>query len=472
MQGQQLRSGVEVQHSVPHRTGLKLEEVLDGQLGLDGIAALVHNPMQHGLADLLTQCVPGRVELCRTKLLRTKYKPGRKVTAYYLLYVGAEVRPIALSWYAESPSDSLDAADRQDHAAPRHLVAPFVRLTARTEGGQMGLLIAPLDPQMPQLMRLNDHSHMASMLKNLTSDSALLSEATRIEAVRYRPGQRHVLHVSSATDPYCAALIKIDRDNRGAQAVRFAQAVGPLLSEHSPNTSLVRPLGYSVEDQAAVWRGIAGTTMSQQIRDPAQAARLFSLIGKAVRVLHGLDRQTTTYDMTASELSAPNPLGSELASTLRAGEHLTALIPTLGARYRLLAMEVLEQLEDLPEEELRLAHGDLKCDNILTAEDRIWLLDLDRTGLAEPAMDLGKLLADLRWWGQHYSVDVAGLVKAFLEGYGPCDSARISRARLIAVLYQLKLAARRTPVHAPDWGTQVTRQVDEAAASLRGEMTP
>ena len=236
-----------------------------------------------------------------------------------VLYVGAEVRPIALSWYAESPSDSLDAADRQDHAAPRHLVAPFVRLTARTEGGQMGLLIAPIDPQMPQLMRLNDHSHMASMLKNLTSDSALLSEATRIEAVRYRPGQRHVLHVSSATDPHCAALIKIDRDNRGAQAVRFAEAVGPLLSEHSPNTSLVRPLGYSVEDQAAVWRGIAGTTMSQEVRDPAQAAQLFSLIGKAVRVLHGLDCQTTTFDMTASQIvsASPCPDGAGLHARCR-----------------------------------------------------------------------------------------------------------------------------------------------------------
>jgi aminoglycoside phosphotransferase len=470
VQSRQLRSGVEVQPSIPRRTGLRLEEVLDGRLGADGIRELVHNPMQHGLANLLAQCVPGREKLSSAKLLRTKYKPGRKLTAYYRLHVGAEVRPIALSWYAESHPDSLAAADMQDQAAPHHLVAPFVRLTARTESGQMGLLIAPIDPQMPQLIRLNEHSHVASMLKNLTSDSAPLAEATRIEALRYRPGQRHVLHVSSPPDRNGAAFIKIDRDNHGVQAVRFAQAVGPLLSEHSPNTCLVTPLGYSVEDQAAVWRGIAGTTISVEVRDPAQATRLLSLIGKAVRTIHDLDCQTT-YDMTASQLSAPHLARTELASTLGAGEHLTALMPTLGARYRLLAMEVLERLEDLPEEALQLAHGDLKCDNILTTGDRIWLLDLDRTGLAEPAMDLGKLLADLRWWGLHYSVDVAGLVRKFLEAYGPCDPARISRARLIAVLYQLKLAARRNPVHAPDWGTQVTRQVDEAAASLR-ETTP
>ena len=440
--------------------------MLDGRLGADGIREWVHNPMQHGLANLLTQCVPGREKLSSTKLLRTKYKPGRKLTAYYQLHIGADVRPIALSWYAEAHPDSLDAADIQNQA-PHHLVAPFVRLTARSDSGHMGLLIAPIDPQMPQLMRLNDRSHVMSMLKNLDSDSALLPEATRIEAVRYRPAQRHVLHVSSEPDRHGAAFIKIDRDDHGAQAIQFAQAVGPLLSERCPNTGLVAPLGYAVQDRAAVWRGIAGTTMSQEVRSPAQAAPLFSLIGKAVRVLHDLDCEMTTH-----QSSAPHLARTELASMLGAGQHLMALTPALGARYHGLAMEVLERLEDLPADEPRLAHGDLKCDNILTAGDLIYLLDLDRTGLADPAMDLGKLLADLRWWADHYSVEVTGPIRQFLEGYGPCDPARFSRARLIAVLYQLKLAARRIPVHAPDWATRVTRQVGEAAANLRDETTP
>ena len=36
---------------------------------------------------------------------------GRKLTAYYQLHVGAEVRPIALIWSAELLTDGLDAAD-------------------------------------------------------------------------------------------------------------------------------------------------------------------------------------------------------------------------------------------------------------------------------------------------------------------------------------------------------------------------
>ena len=147
--------GVEVRFLVPHRTGPDLDDVLSGQLGADGVRDVVHNPMDHGLTQLLSQCAADRLGTARAELLRTKYKPGRKLTAYYQLRIGTEARPIALIWSVESLSDTMDAADRQDLTAPRQLAAPFERLSARTDGGHTGLLIAPLDPQMPQLMRLH-----------------------------------------------------------------------------------------------------------------------------------------------------------------------------------------------------------------------------------------------------------------------------------------------------------------------------
>lgn len=458
--------------SAPRSAGLGLDDLLSGQLGADGIREFVYNPVRHGLADLLSQCIPGQERLATADLFRTKYKPGRKLTAYYHLHVGAEVRPIVLSWSAERQSDTMDAADLQDRAAPPHLVAPFERLSARTDDGHTGLLVAPIDPQMPQLMRLNDRPHLMSMLKNLAADSDVPTEPARIQALRYRPGQRHVLRVSSVPDhDHRAAFIKIDRDNRAAHAARFARGVGPLLSDRSPNTSLVRPLGYAAEEQAAVWRGIAGTSMSEEVRDPSRAIPLLGLIGKAVRVLHDMDRHDTTWDPTPEQLSAPHRAQAELTSTLGAGQHLSALIPALGARYRMLATEVVQRLEDLPAEDPRLGHGDLKCDNILAAGDRIFLLDLDRTGLLDPAIDLGKLFADLRWWGHHHSVDVVRLITGFLDGYGPCDPARLSRAHLVDVLFHLKHAARRIPVHAIDWDVQVQRHVGEVAAILRRDTT-
>ena len=95
--------------------------------------------------------------------------------------------------------------------------------------------------------------------------------------------------ISAASDRDGQAVyVKVDRDNRGARrAVR--RAVGPLLAERSPGTGLVTPLGFVASDQAAVWRGTAGSTMSQELRDPRRAAPLLALIGRAVRVLHDLD---------------------------------------------------------------------------------------------------------------------------------------------------------------------------------------
>ena len=122
----------------------------------------------------------------------------------------------------------------------------------------------------------------------------------------------------------------------------------------------------------------------------------------------------------------------------------------------------------MPAEEVRLGHGDLKCDNILATEDRICLLDLDRSGLADPAMDLGQVLADLQWWAASTRSTRQSWSRP-PRGVWAVRSGLAVAARLIAVLYQLKLAARRTPVHTVDWDAQMTRQVGQAAASLRRE---
>ena len=73
------------------------------------------------------------------------------------------------------------------------------------------------------------------------------------------------------------------------RAVRFAQAVGPLLAERCPQAGSSSRWAMRRGDRAAVWRALTGTAMSQEIRDPARAAAWISLIGQAVRVLHDLD---------------------------------------------------------------------------------------------------------------------------------------------------------------------------------------
>jgi aminoglycoside phosphotransferase (APT) family kinase protein len=113
-----------------------------------------------------------------------------------------------------------------------------------------------------------------------------------------------------------------------------------------------------------------------------------------------------------------------------------------------------------------LAHGDLKSDNVLAHEGTVRLLDLDRSGPAEPALDLAKLVADLHWWVDDATADT--LVAAFRDGYGPTDSARWERADLLARLFRLKLTARRCAVHDPAWESEVRHRVDTAAPVTAG----
>ena len=112
-------------------------------------------------------------------------------------------------------------------------------------------------------MRLNEHSHVASMLKNLTSDSALLAERQRIEAVRL-PGQANGT-CSTSLARLIVTVLRLSRLTATTIGARHTvrTAVGPAaVCEQSPDTRVfVRPLRSSVEDQAAVWRGIAGTTI-------------------------------------------------------------------------------------------------------------------------------------------------------------------------------------------------------------------
>jgi aminoglycoside phosphotransferase (APT) family kinase protein len=132
---------------------------------------------------------------------------------------------------------------------------------------------------------------------------------------------------------------------------------------------------------------------------------------------------------------------------------------------RLTVGRVLESIAAQPVEAPTVVHGDFKCDNLVVSGSRVHLLDFDRCGRGDPAADIGKFLADLRWWTAGDDAAAARLHEAFLDGYGVVGGARAARARAYDVLLQLRMAARRVPIQDPAWEDHVTRLVDAAAAT-------
>ena len=389
-----------------------LEETLAGAHGVEALRHMALDPLSHGVRELLAEQAPWW-DGSTPRLIRTKYKPSRKLSAYYELSPGEPARHAAVAWTNES----------------------------------LEVLVSPDDPSMPELAGLHDDAHLTD----------LLGFTGRIDTIRYRPRQRHVLRVST---PDRAVYVKIDKDDSGSRSVPVALALGARMAVECPGAGLAEPIGWSAADRAGLWRSSPGEPLWQRLSVPGDAERLAHLLGRAVRVLH--DTPTDLLPTSSDE----HDVQAEVASTIRAGEHIGTLVPQLGANFLAIVDAVVEGLAHVPTEAPTFTHGDLKSDNVLASDGQVRLLDLDRCGPADPALDLAKFAADLHWWCAPDSDRAQALTESFRAGYGECDGSRWDRAALLTRLFDLKLTARRCAVHYPAWDSHVRARVAAAAPVL------
>jgi aminoglycoside phosphotransferase (APT) family kinase protein len=447
---------------------VEVAEVVAGHLGAAGVREVVENPFRYGLGELLITCLPEVSEPAH-RLLRSKFKPGRKLTAYYELSVAGSPRHCALVWTTERSAAVPGPAVGRDDAVD---AGPFVRLSAVSDDGHVSLLVSPADPAMPQLRRLAEPDHLAAVMSRLIGRTVPAPRADDVRTIRYRPGERHVLMVRSGPGRP-AVVVKTDRDDSGRRAVPVATALAPLLAARLSGAELAEPLGYVEGDQAALWSQASGAPLSQQLTQTAsRAIQLVRLMGQSVRAWHESGQHVPPAVRQQVEDAGVRDVASELAITRRAGELIAALLPDVWSTYEAVLAEVAEALHapDSPED-TTLIHGDLKSDNVLVAGGRLRLLDLDRVAVADRALDLGKFLADLSWWCRD-EARASALGAAFRSGYGAFQPRLWSRTDLIAQVYQLRFAARRCAVHDPSWEAEVTRQVDDAAEAVGRRWRP
>jgi len=124
--------------------------------------------------------------------------------------------------------------------------------------------------------------------------------------------------------------------------------------------------------------------------------------------------------------------------------------------------------ERLPQEAPSFTHGDFKADHLWAAPGRLTLIDFDRCRLVDPAADVGKLLADLRWWyGACGRADLEWAQQHFLNGYGEgASAARLARARIYEAILLAKIAVRRVRLFEPDWEGRTRALIERAEALL------
>lgn len=398
------------------------------------------------------------------RLRRVKLKPGRKLSAYYDAELCGQggtslsARAIAISWEPRPPPPpGSNAVSIEADAIERGLRTPFSALHADVPSWGARILVSPLDETFPQLVRLSDPRYAGAVTPGA------LGSAPRVSTIRYRPGQRHVLRFDFAgngTDGARTIYAKLYREGFDHSAFFVAGAAAGWLEQVGGEFAATPPLAHLRSDETVLWEAVCGRPLSRLPRHLHSAARpLLRRAGALLARLHGAP-------IGAGGELPRRDLASELRATRRACEHISALLPGAGAEIAALLERARDLYARLPQESPTFVHGDFKLDHLWEGSGGVTVMDLDSACSADPALDIGKLLADLRWQ------PVAGLSDEhahaeFLHGYGIEPAAeRLARARVWEAVWLIKIAARRVPVIAPSWGRRVEDLVQRARILL------
>ncbi|MCB9149736.1 MAG: hypothetical protein H6641_13330, partial [Caldilineaceae bacterium] len=176
-----------------------IAEIMCGERGIEGVQQLL---TADSVRDVVQSMLQPTAVLQACHLRRAKFKPGRKLTAYYDAEIGGvpqtngpigrpAVRPLAVTWTHPGTPHKLAATEGVlgIEIQQRGLAAPFARLICDRPDVNMHVQVAPFDPIYPHLARLMDSDYARERSGAYTDRNSHWT----VTPIRYRPRQRHVL---------------------------------------------------------------------------------------------------------------------------------------------------------------------------------------------------------------------------------------------------------------------------------------
>lgn len=470
------------------------DEVLTGQSGLEGIWwALQGRSVRRKLRATVASLLDSPLQLGALRLRRSKYKPGSRLTAYYDISLPATNqhrstnRSIEVDWRPDgahrTSSGSPDPlAEQQDEilkdAVRYGIASPFHRLAADMPDWGIRIQVYPLDALFPQLVRLSNPHYVKDSLEkaglvNPVGDGGKLSSDVSITPIRYRPGERHVLRFDWRGAPgsltpaatFFAKLYNVAGD--AARRMRIADQVALWLEGSGSAVKGARPAALLANDETLVYPMVPGIPLSRALRRPGRSAALgLSLAGSTMHALHN------SPGSLAAELPVKT-LESEIKVILRAAQHVNVLLPDIGENIKRILGRAQEVHQRMPAEATTFTHSDFKADHLRIFGKSLTLIDFDTCSQADPASDVGKFLADLRFWSTLYRrADIEPIQRQFLSAYGfQGTDARLLRGYLYEVLILIKITLRRVPLADRNWATRTKELIDLSDQLLSTLMT-
>ncbi|MEZ4661178.1 MAG: aminoglycoside phosphotransferase family protein [Caldilineaceae bacterium] len=455
-----------------------IAEIMSGACGIEGVQRLMAEDAIGGVVQSMLQ---PSAALAACHLRRAKFKPGRKLTAYYDVAIddprqadGTTVRlitrPMTVTWTPPGTPHKLATAAGALGAEiqQRGLAEPFAQLICDRPDANLHVQVAPFDPVFPHLARLMDPHYAREALH----DCAAPDSHWTVTPIRYRPRQRHVLRYDvqgdaalTSTPPQTLFAKVYADDSRQAFCARNHQ-IADWLAAASSTVSALRPLAYLPADFTILYAQVDGQPLSAKLENVGEtgADAPYHNLAQTGAALHTLHRAPASL----TNGLPPLPMDAELKAIKRTCEHIAALLPDVWRQIQSILAQAAAMYATLPQEAPTFVHGDFKADHVLAAGDRLTLIDFDSCALADPAYDIGKFIADLVWWdGDVRSAACERAVDAFLDGYGlSAHEPRWQRARIWQALIGIKMTAHRVRIFDAQWAARTAAAVHNCAAPL------
>ena len=332
---------------------------------LPGLSILM-NPVE--ISELVSEYYPAE-EFKSGKISYIRYKPGSSCLIAYS-FKDRPVPDFYAKVYQSGASEKLGKAEIYLSESPEKSPKGIVCNT-----NNIALYFFPNDPKLKSLPKIFKPGKPDSSLQKFFSKKGVHSPEG-IESLKYKPERRFVAKVSGENSFHAALKIY---SKETFESAHFNSRVFS-----SKNILKVpRLLSAFPRKSILIFEWVDGSPLDSDIQLPGGEKKLQD-VGAALAELHS---------QSPSNLRSTLP-EEEVERWMEIADSIGHTCPHLLAQAKNLAHQLAEQFAAFKYKPCSL-HGDFYSDQILSHENKITILDLDRSFSGDPAFDLGTFLAHM-----------------------------------------------------------------------------
>ena len=368
--------------------------------------ALTRQTMRELVAEqVVPRLLPGRT-LAKLSLQYSRYKAGKEHVALYQLELDPEpdtAPPLLTVTFGQR--GRLQRIHEQISSGDAARARSALLLAEQSCLAE----IFPADFGLPLLWQAADADRATELVGAMLPDCRDVRIA-RVDLLRYRPGRRCVLRYE--IEHHGGRLVLVGKlYAEGKRATIVATKAQTLSGQAAATIKLATPVGLAPSNGLLLMEHIDGDKLGDQLENSPSREINEQTVRTAAFAL-------ATFHRFRLETSESRSLRSEVDGLRARLEPVHDVGTSLAHDIQALLAEIETHLAALPPTTECVIHGEYKPNQLLLRNGQISVVDLDRSCIGDPAIDVGNFCAVLEkevFYEGH--PHLAGLSDVFLSAY-------------------------------------------------------